>query len=143
MSYADINIDVKSGRLTRDAELKYTSAGFAVANFSLAYNTSKKNGDEWTTKANYIECCMFGKRAESLAPYLVKGKQVFVTGELDHQTWTSEDGKKHSKHVLKVNDIVLTAKSGGQESTPQQSNNNSGSQNSGFDPEFNDDDIPF
>lgn len=103
----DINAVTLTGRLTRDAELKYTSGGMAISEFALAVNGSKKNGDQWEQVASFFDCTMFGKRAESLAHYMEKGKQVAIAGRLDQQRWQNKEGQNRSKIVVIVNDITL------------------------------------
>ncbi len=88
---ADINHIMIIGRLTRDADLKYTSGGFAISNFSIAVNRRRKNGDQWIEEANFFEINLYGKSAESLKPYLVKGKQVAVDGELRQDRWEQDN----------------------------------------------------
>ena len=87
---ADLNHVTLIGRLTRDAELKYTSAGFAISNFSIAVNRRRKNGDQWMEEASFFEINLYGKSAESLKQYLVKGKQVAVDGELRQDRWEQD-----------------------------------------------------
>ena len=94
------------GRLTRDAEQTYTKSGAPLAKFSLAVNERRKQGDEWTDYAHFIDCTLWGKRAESLGKYLVKGKQIGVTGSLDQQRW-EKDGQKRSRVEVKVFDVDL------------------------------------
>jgi single-strand DNA-binding protein len=103
---ADVNHVVIVGRLTRDADLKYTASGFAFSNFSLAVNRRKKNGNEWVEEANYFDVNLFGKAAESLKPYLVKGKQIAVEGELKHDRW-EQDGQARSKVVIAAGNVQL------------------------------------
>ena len=63
---SDINCVTLTGRLTRDAELKYTQNGAAIVRFSMAVNRSKRNGDgSWAEEASYFDCVYFGKGAES------------------------------------------------------------------------------
>ena len=92
----DINRVVMIGRLTRDAELKYTASGHAVAKFSIAINRRKKQAEEWTDEANFFDIVVWGRHAESIHPYLVKGKWVAVDGELRQERWT-QDGQNRSK----------------------------------------------
>lgn len=92
----DINMLSLSGRLTKDAELKYMANDKALANFSIAVNRSKKVGDKWEDVASFFDCVLFGKVAEALHPYLVKGKKVFIGGKLQQDRW-ERDGKKFSK----------------------------------------------
>ena len=68
---ADLNHVVLIGRLTRDAELKYTTSGFAISNFSVAVNRRRKNGEQWIEEASFFEINLYGKSAESLKPYLL------------------------------------------------------------------------
>ena len=103
---ADVNHVTLIGRLTRDAELKYTAAGFAISNFSIAVNRRRKNGDQWVEEANYFDINLFGKAAESLKPYLVKGKQIAVEGELKQDRW-EQDGQSRSKVVITAGNVQL------------------------------------
>lgn len=91
----DLNSVTLIGRLTRDAELKYTSTGTAICNFALAVNRSVKKGDEWVNEASFIDIVLFGKSGEAINQYMTKGKQIAVIGELKQDRWES-DGKTHS-----------------------------------------------
>jgi single-strand DNA-binding protein len=103
---ADVNHVVLVGRLTRDAELKYTPSGFPISTFSLAINRNKKNGDTWVEEPHYFDVELFGKSAESLKTYLVKGKQIAVEGELRQDRW-EQDGQKRSKVKIAANNVQL------------------------------------
>jgi single-strand DNA-binding protein len=133
---ADVNHVVIIGRLTRDAELKYTAAGFAISNFSVAVNRRRKNGDQWVEEANYFDVNLFGKAAESLKPYLVKGKQIAVEGELKQDRW-EQDGQARSKVVISAGNIQLlgggqgAGNSGGSSYAPQQFSSGGYQQNAG------------
>ena len=103
---ADVNHVVLVGRLTRDAELKYTPSGYPISTFSLAINRRKKSGDTWVDEANFFDVDLFGKSAESLKTYLVKGKQIAVDGELRQDRW-EKDGQKHSRVIISANNVQL------------------------------------
>ena len=109
---ADINRVTVIGRLTRDADVTYTPSGMAIAKMSLAINRRVKSGDGWADEANYFDVQLFGKSAESLKPYLTKGKMVGVDGylkqdrHLEYQSW-EKDGQKFSKVTINANDIQL------------------------------------
>ncbi len=103
---ADLNHVTLIGRLTRDAELKYTSTGFAISTFSIAVNRRRKNGEQWIEEASFFEINLYGKSAESLKPYLLKGKQVAVDGELRQDRW-EQDGQPRSKIVISANNVQL------------------------------------
>lgn len=124
---ADINVVSLTGRLTRDAELKYTGSGTAVCKFSVAVNRRKKQGNEWVDEANFFDVTLWGKRGESLNQYLRKGTQIALHGELRQNRW-EQDGQKRSKVEINTNDIQLL---GGKRD-----------EGSSQDHEF-DDDIPF
>ena len=103
---ADINSVIVNGRLTRDAETKYTNTGTAILKFSIANNYRTKHGDEWTDEVNYFDVTMFGKRAESLQQYMSKGKAVSVVGELRQNRW-EQDGQSRSKIEILARDIQM------------------------------------
>jgi single-strand DNA-binding protein len=103
---ADINHVVLVGRLTRDAELKYTAGGQAVCKFSIAVNRRRKNGDQWEDEANYFDVVLWGRQGESLNQYLVKGKLVGVDGELRQDRW-QQDGQNRSRVEVVANNMQL------------------------------------
>ena len=94
------------GRLTRDSELWYTSGGLAIAKFSIACNSRAKKGDQWVDEASFLEVSVFGKSAESLNQYLLKGKQIAVQGRLKQERWES-DGQNRSKIVINADSVQL------------------------------------
>jgi single-strand DNA-binding protein len=140
---ADINQVILIGRLTRDVELKYTNSGFAIANLSLAVNRRVKKDDSWQDEGNFFNCVLIGKRAEALAQYLVKGKQIGIQGELRQNRW-EQDGQPRSRVEIFINDIQLLGGRGtdaGARSASNQSNQYASSDIPTAD-DF-DDDIPF
>ena len=94
----DMNCVNLVGRLVRDAELKYTAAGLAVAKFTIAVHRRVKQGDGegYKEEPNYFDISLWGRLGESLHPYLQKGKQIAVTGELRQDRW-EQDGKQRSQ----------------------------------------------
>jgi single-strand DNA-binding protein len=110
---ADINRVILVGRLTRDAELRYSGGGMAVCKFSLAINRRKKSGDSWEDEANFFDVVLFGKQGEAINQYLVKGKQVGIDGELRQNRW-EQDGQSRSKvEITAFNVQLLGGGSGG------------------------------
>jgi single-strand DNA-binding protein len=103
---ADLNHVVLIGRLTRDAELKYTANGQAVCKFSIAVNRRRKNGDQWEDEANFFDIVVWGRQGEALNQYLVKGKMVGVDGELRQDRWV-QDGQNRSKVEIVANYLQL------------------------------------
>lgn len=106
-----INKAIITGNLTRDAELRSTGGGLAVANFAVAVNERVKNNStgEWEDRANYIDCTMFGRRAEALAQYMTKGTKVTIEGKLRWSQW-EKNGEKRSKVEVVVDEVELMAK---------------------------------
>jgi single-strand DNA-binding protein len=102
----DMAIAVLVGRLTRDAELKYTNSGTAVCGFDIATNSRINEGGQWVDKPSYWSVAMFGKKAEGVAQYLTKGKQVAVNGEMRVESW-EKNGEKHSKVKITAQDVAL------------------------------------
>jgi len=102
----DVNHVVLIGRLTRDAELKYTASGQAVCKFSIAVNRRRKTGDQWVDEPNFFDIVLWGKQGETLNQYLVKGKQVGVDGELRQDRW-EQDGQNRSKVEIVANNLQL------------------------------------
>jgi single-strand DNA-binding protein len=138
----DMNIVAINGRLTKDAELKYTSGGMAIATFSLASNRSVKKGDKWEDEANFFDCTMFGKSAEAVKQYLTKGQQVSISGELRQERW-EKDGQKQSRVTIIVNHLQPMGGKQTHEERPQ-STQRQNVQNSVVPPEdFTGDEIPF
>ena len=101
-----INRATISGNLTRDSELRSTASGMPVLSFSVAVNDRRKNNQtgEWEDVPNFIDCTMFGTRAQSLAQYLTKGTKVAVEGKLRWSQW-ERDGQKRSKIEIIVDSL--------------------------------------
>lgn len=97
------------GNLTRDVEMRTTQSGCAVASFTIAVNDRKKNSQtgEWEDVPCFINCTIFGKRAEALAQYLTKGQKVAIDGKLDYSKWQTDDGETRSALKVIVNDLEL------------------------------------
>lgn len=95
------------GNLCRDAELLATASGMAVLTFSVAVNESRKNQQtgEYEDYPNYVDCTMFGRRAESVSRYLTKGTYVALTGRLHQNRWQNKDGQNRSKLEVTVDNI--------------------------------------
>lgn len=104
---ANFNCIVLIGRLTRDIDLNYTSSGTAVGKFALAVNSKRKQGDKWIEEANFFDIVLFGKTAENLSQYLVKGKEVAIGGELKQSRWKDKNGDDRNKIEVICNNIQL------------------------------------
>ena len=112
-----INRVLISGNLTRDPELRATASGASILGFGVAVNDRRKNArtGEWEDCPNFIDCAMFGSRAESLARYLGKGAKVAIEGRLRWSQW-ERDGQKRSKIEVIVDDLEFMSRSDGRPS---------------------------
>jgi single-strand DNA-binding protein len=97
------------GRLTRDAELKYTPQGTAVVKFTLANSEKRKVKGEWQEASAFWDCEYWGKPAEAIAQYLTKGKEIITQGAMRQETWEQE-GVKRMKTVTTATHVILGAK---------------------------------
>lgn len=116
-----INHIVEVGRLTADAELKYTGGGQAVAKFSICVNDPYKKDGSWVERPYFFNCVVWGKYAEAMHPHLLKGRLIGVDGKLTHNPWTDNNGSKHNDCTIVANSIHLFPKpgSGNNKSEPQ------------------------
>lgn len=102
-----INRVILTGNLTRDPEMRRTQGGMTIMTLGIAVNDRRKNNQgEWEDVPNFIDCTMFGSRAESLSNYLSKGSKVAIDGKLRYSTW-ERDGQKRSKIEVIVDDLEL------------------------------------
>lgn len=90
-----------TGSLGRDIEIRSMPNGDHVGTFSVADSQGREKPTIWWS------CQLFGKRADSLAPYLVKGQQVTVAGSISEREWTDKEGNKRKQMDIRVNDIAL------------------------------------
>ena len=116
-----INRVVLSGNLTRDPELRTTQSGTSVMTFGIAVNDRRRNNQtgEWEDHPNFIDCSMFGSRAEKLNQYLSKGAKVALEGRIRWSQW-ERDGQKRTRIEVIVDDIEMMQRR--DNSTPNGSN---------------------
>jgi len=109
-----INRVVISGNLTRDPELRSTPGGMSVLKLGVAVNDRRKNQQtgEWEEIANFVDCTVFGARADALAQYLSKGQKVAIEGKLRFSSWESQQGEKRSKLEVVVDDLEFMSSRG-------------------------------
>lgn len=113
---SNINKVIISGRLTRDPDIRATAGGTSVLGFGMAVNDRRKNQqtNQWEDYTNYIDCTMFGARADALGHILTKGMLVCVEGRLRWSQWERE-GQKRSKIEVVVDEIEFPSRpQGGQ-----------------------------
>jgi len=110
-----VNKAILVGNLGRDAEIRFTAGGSAVANFSLATT------DKWTDKdgqkqerTEWHRVVLWGKTAEALQEYLTKGKQIYVEGRLQTREWTNKEQQKVKTTEIVADKVVLLGGGGGE-----------------------------
>ena len=104
-----------TGNLGRDAEQRFTQGGESVVSFSVPVKSGF--GDKQVT--SWIKCTMFGKRGESVMPYLNKGQLVGVSGEFAARPWKNKEGQYQISNEVRVNELSLLGKSEGSKPTAQ------------------------
>jgi single-strand DNA-binding protein len=143
-----VNKVILVGNLGRDAELRFTAGGAAVSTLNLATTEvwNDKQGQK-QEKTEWHRIVLWGKQAESLQEYLVKGKQIYVEGRLQTRQWDDKDGNKRYTTEIKADRITLLGGGGGGRSTA--TDRCGGAAYGGGAPEeppmepITDDDIPF
>lgn len=121
-----VNKVILVGNLGRDAEVKFTQGGTAVATLNLATQEKWKNKqNEMQEKTEWHRVVVWGKTAENLGEYLVKGKQIYVEGKLQTRQWEDKDGQKRYTTEIRADEIRLLGGGGGNrrqdhEEAPQQ-----------------------
>jgi single-strand DNA-binding protein len=141
-----VNKVILVGNLGRDAELRYTPGGAAVAKFSLATTekwTDKSGSPQERTEWHNID--LWGKQAETLNEYLRKGKQVYVEGRLQTDEYTDKEGIKRKSTRVRCDRVVLLGGGGGGGRGGASDRSDFGSPSApseGSEP-LSDDDIPF
>src|SRR3954454_2331555 len=109
-----VNKVILVGNLGRDAELRYTPGGAAVATINMATTEVwNDKGGQRQEKTEWHRVVLWGKSAESLAEYLTKGKQIYVEGRLQTRQWDDKDGNKRYTTEIRGDRIVLLSGGGG------------------------------
>lgn len=109
-----------TGNLGRDSESRYTQNGDAIVSFSVAC----KSGYGEKAKTFWIRCSMYGKRAEAVSQYLIKGALVGISGEFSLNVYTDKAGVEKTSAECRVNDLTLLGARQPIESKPQSNEQN-------------------
>lgn len=122
MSINRVNI---SGNLTRDPQMRATQSGTQILSFGVAVNDRRRNpqSGEWEDVPNFIDCVVFGNRADALQRFLTKGMKVAIEGKLRWSQW-EKDGQKRSKIEVIVDEVEFLSGSKAQNQPQQQQTNN-------------------
>lgn len=116
-----INRVAVTGHLTRDPELRQTAGGMSVLSFGIAVNDRRKNSQtgEWDDYPNFLDCTLFGARADGVSQYIHKGSKVAIDGKLRWTQW-EKDGVKRSRVEIVVDSLdFMTAKQDAQPAPTQ------------------------
>lgn len=129
-----------SGNLTREPVLRMTASQTGVLNFTVAVNDRRKNPQtgEWEDYPDFVDCTVFGARAEGLNRYLHKGTKVAIDGKLRYSTWEKDDEHRSKLSVI-VNEIEFMSRDHADDSdagTPDATGHTPA-------PDLYDEDIPF
>ncbi|MEO7144333.1 MAG: single-stranded DNA-binding protein [Bryobacteraceae bacterium] len=114
MASRSVNKVILLGHLGKDAETKFTPSGASVSKFTLATNRRWKDQQtgEWKEETDWHNISLW--RAENLAPYLTKGKQVYVEGRLQTRSYEDKDGKKQYFTDVVADNVILVGGRGGE-----------------------------
>ena len=143
-----VNKVILVGNLGRDAELRFTASGAAVSSLNMATTEvwNDKQGQR-QEKTEWHRIVLWGKQAESLQEYLVKGKQIYVEGRLQTRQWDDKEGNKRYTTEIKADRITLLGGGGGGRSGSTDRSGSAGSVGGAPDESpmapITDDDIPF
>ena len=140
MSINRVNI---SGNLTRDPELRSTAGGTDILSFGVAVNDRRRNQrtGEWEDVPNFIDCIVFGQRAEALSRFISKGAKVSIDGKLHYSSWETKNGQRRSKLEVVVEEMEFLSRSQTAVATAQSQPSFTAPQ--APEEEFYDSDIPF
>ena len=119
-----INRVIITGNLTRDPEVRSTQSGMSIMRLGVAVNDRRKNNQtgEWEDVPNFIDCVMFGTRAENVSRYIRKGSKVAIEGKLRWSSWEDKQGGKRSKIEVVVDDLEFMSRDGGDGKQPAPAN---------------------
>lgn len=138
-----MNKAILMGRLTKDPELRYTSANnTAVCSFTIAVNRKfVRQGEE--RQADFIPIVAWDKTAEFCSKYFTKGQQVAVVGRIQTRTWDDNEGKKHyvTEVIAEEAHFADSKRTEGEPSKPSFGKEPQGGD--GFYPIADDDELPF
>lgn len=118
----DVNKVTLIGRLTKDIDVGYTQNGAAIGKFSIAVNRTRSGANGNIDEVSYFNCKIFGKLAEAMKQYLLKGKQIAIVGFLKQERWQDQEGRQQSMVSIGVEELELLG-----------SKKESSSENNGYD----------
>jgi len=138
---ASVNKVILIGNLGRDPEVRYTTGGTPVANFTMA--TSERWTDqsgERKERTEWHRIVVWDKQAEIVGEYLSKGRQVYVEGQLQTREWTDRDGNKRYTTEVRARQVLMLGRRPERDDAPVASEGKTVAES---DSGYEDDDIPF
>jgi len=123
---SDLNEVIVSGRLTKNSELRYTPSGTAVTDVVVASNRIWSKDSDRQEETTFVDVTIWGRQAESLQEYLVKGRHIMVVGRLKLNKWETDEGDKRSKLTMVAEKINLTPGGSPKNGKPQSESENKG-----------------
>lgn len=133
------------GTMVRDLELKYLQSGTAVGSFAIAVNQDYKNQQgQKVEKASFFDIKVIGKQAETINQYFHKGSRIGITGSLEQETWSAQDGTNRSRVIIKLESFSFIDRNN-QGQNNQQQQRQQPTQRNEYVPEIDidDSDLPF
>ena len=156
----DLNVVCIVGNLVRNCganerDFVYTQNGMCIATISIASNRSRKQADgQYVDEVSYFDVKLYGKTAENLKPYLLKGQKVAVDGVLKQERWKDKNGNAASRIIINANSVQLIGgkreeqpKAAGPDTVYTDARSAIASQNNNQNPQYSEmdyqEDIPF
>ena len=139
------------GTMVRDLELKYLPSGTAVGSFAIAVNQDYKNQQgQKVEKTSFFDVKVVGKQSETINQYFHKGSRIGITGSLEQETWSAQDGTNRSRVIIKLENFSFIDRKSDNQNSQGQNNQKQQrqqpTQRNEYVPEFDVDDesiIPF
>ena len=111
---ASFNRVILLGNVTRDLELRYIPSGTAVCEFGLAVNrTYTTSGGEQRDETCFVDVKMWGRRGVVISEYFTKGRQIFIEGRLEFDSWETPEGRRSRLRVVAENFEFIGPRSSG------------------------------
>lgn len=116
-----MNLVILHGRVTADPTIRTANSGTKIAGFSIAVDRRLKDKTTGERKTDFVRCTAFGKTAEMLERFWVKGKEILVEGELQQNDYTDNSGHEVKSYQVIVNQVHFCgSKSDTAQSAPEQ-----------------------
>jgi single-strand DNA-binding protein len=139
---ASVNKVILIGNLGRDPEVRYTTSGTPVANFTMATTDrwSDPASGERKERTEWHRVVVWAKQAEIAGEYLRKGRQVYVEGSLQTREWTDRDGNKRYTTEVRAQRFQMLGKPSDHDAAPQDDRGQAVAERPS---DYEEDDIPF